>query len=182
MGIRTLAACIAVIAFSSAAEGAEIWFDRGVDLKQFIMAAGQGEVPSPAPARSHNGNIGLTRSCARLALGAGEGPVISKKAELASQRYIEECKPVPAGDTGLIIEHCYQRPLHEWTRTVKLLAAPRQLPPGTEEIFEVCLEGEKLELTTITAFYFYAIAREGEAEVLFTLTPPFSAPGKKEAP
>ena len=182
MGIRTLAVCSAVIAFASMAEGAEIRFDRGVDLEQFVTAAGQGEVPSPAPARSHNGNIGLTRSCARLALGAGEGPVVSKKAELASQRYIEECKPVPAGDTGLIIEHCYQRPLQEWTRTVKLLAAQRQLPPGAEEIFEVCLEGEKLELTPVVVFYPYALAREGEGEVLFTLTPPPAAPGKKKAP
>ncbi|MDO8806736.1 MAG: hypothetical protein Q7R35_20180 [Elusimicrobiota bacterium] len=150
----------------------------------FRDAVASPAVPAPAPpARSHNGHIHLTRDCASLKLGPGEGPVESKKAELTSQRYIEECKPVAAGDSGLIIEHCYNRPLEEWTRTVKLLAKPRQVPHGKKEIFEVCLEGEKLELALVSVFNAYAVAKEGETEVLFTLTPSEEpVPAEKKAP
>lgn len=185
MDIKTItAACVAALAFAPAGGAAEIKFDQGLDLKQFIASAGEAELPAPAlPSRSHNGHIHFTRDCAPLTLGPGEGPVGSEKAELTSQRYIEECKPLPAGDSGLIIEHCYNRPLEEWTRTAKLLAAPRQLPPGKKETFQVCLEGEKLELTPVSVFNNYTVAKEGETEVLFTLTPSIEpVPAEKKAP
>lgn len=185
MDIKTItAACIAALAFAPAGEAADMKFDQVLDLKQFLASAGEAELPAPAaPARSHNGHIHFTRDCAPLALGPGEGPVGSEIAELTSQKYIEECKHLPAGDSGLLIEHCYNRPLEEWTRAVKLLAKPRQLPPGKKETFQVCLEGEKLELTPVSVFNNYTIAKEGETEVLFTLTPSAEAsPAQNKAP
>jgi len=185
MDIKTItAACIAALAFAPAGEAADIKFDQVLDLKQFLASAREAELPAPAPPRrSHNGHIHFTRDCAPLTLGPGPGTVESAIAELTSQKYIEECKPLPAGDSGLIIEHCYNQPLEEWTRAAKLRAKPRLVPAGKKETFQVCLEGEKLELDPVSVFNNYTVAREGETEVLFTLTPSEEpVPAEKKAP
>lgn len=185
MDIKTItAACLAALTLVPTGEATDIKFDQVLSLKQFIASACEAELPAPAPpARSHNGHIHFTRDCAPLTLGPGEGPVESEEAELTSQRYREECKPLSAGDSGLIIEHCYNRPLEEWTRTAKLLAKPRQLPPGKKETFQVCLEGEKLELSPVSVFNNYTIAKEGETDVLFTLMPSEEpVPAEKKTP
>jgi len=153
-----------------AAKAAGPEYDRAMDLPSSIGAARDIEVPAP-PQSSQNGRKYFSRDCARLELGAGEGAVESKKARLATQEFTMICKPVPVGDTGLFIEHCFHQPGEAWTRTVRLLARPRPLPPGTKEVFEVCVEGEKTELTPISAVTTYTMEKTGETSVLFTLTP-----------
>jgi hypothetical protein len=161
---------IAAILSVQAAKAAGPEEDRALDLKASIEAARDIEIPAP-PKSSHNGRKYFSRDCAHLELGAGEGIVESDKARLTTQEFTEICKPVPAGDTGLIIEHCFHQPGQAWTRSVSLLARPRPLPPGTKEVFEVCVEGEKTELTPITVLNTYTVEKTGETNVLFILTP-----------
>lgn len=89
MELKTLA--LTVLMCPAAAAAAETWFVT--DLEYFMKSAARVEVP--APSRSHNGNKYFSRDCASLELGAGEGDVESEKAELYSQEFIEECKPLP---------------------------------------------------------------------------------------
>jgi len=161
---------VTAILSAQAAKAAGPDDDRAPDLKTSIETARDIEIPAP-PQSSHNGHKYFSRDCARLELDAGEGSVESKKAWLTTQEFTEICKPVPVGDTGLIIEHCYHQPGQAWTRTVRLLARPRPLPPGTKEGFKVCVEGEKTELTPISAVNTYTVEKTGETSVLFTLTP-----------
>ena len=140
-----------------------------LDMKSFLEAAR--ELQPPAPQSSHNGHTYFSRDCARVELEAGEGPVQSPRTALTTQKFTEVCAPVPAGGTGLVIEHCFHRPGPSWTRTVTLLARPRQLPLGAKEVFEVCLEGEKLELKPVSASHEYTVEKTGQDDVLFILTP-----------
>ncbi len=176
MKLKTLA--LTVLMCPAAAAAAETWFVT--DLEYFIKSAARAEVP--APSRSHNGNKYFSRDCASLELGAGEGAVESEKAELYSQEFIEECKPLPPNELGLIIEHCYSRPLREWSRGAKLLAKPREIPPGKKEVFEVCLEGENLELKPLSFFYIYKAVREGGEDATFILTPLSAVPPEETSP
>ena len=156
--------------------------DRALDLKASIEAARDIEIPAP-PQSSQNGHKYFSRDCALLELGAGEGAVESKKISLTTQEFTEICKPVPVGDTGLIIEHCFHRPGRAWTRTVRLLTRPRPLPPGAKEVFEVCVEGEKTELLPLSVSHEYTVEKTGETSVLFILTPkPSGPPQEKPAP
>ncbi len=170
MKIRLIA--LTVLMCPAAAAAAEGGF--ATDLGSFKESAARVEVP--APSRTHNGNKYFSRDCASLELGAGEGAVESEKAELYSQEFIEECKPLPPNELGLIIEHCYSRPLREWCRGAKLLVKPREIPPGKKEVFEVCLEGEKLELKPLSVFYIYKAVNDEEENATFTLTPLSAAP------
>ena len=176
--MRTKIIALAVLLSPAASAAGEAGF--GLSLASFKETARQIEIP--APARAHNGNRYFSRDCARLALAAGEGAVESELAELFSQEFIEECHSLPPNELGLIVEHCYSRPLREWSRTARLLAKPRQIPPGKKEVFEVCLEGERLELAPVFVFYAYMTAREGEESVLFTLTPAGNAAVSGEGP
>jgi len=145
-------------------------FARALDLKSFIEAARELQPPAPPP-NSHNGHKYFSKDCVRIELGEGEGPVQSARTALTTQEFTEVCTPVPAPDTGLLVEHCFHKPGPAWTRTVTLLARPRQLPAGAKEVFEVCLEGKKLQLKPVSVSHEYTIEKRGEEDVLFILTP-----------
>ncbi|MCX5784814.1 MAG: hypothetical protein NTX59_03925 [Elusimicrobia bacterium] len=166
MGTRTCVLMLTAVMLPAAA-AAE---DNGSGLKSFMETAREIAIPAP-PATPHNGHKYFSRDCARLELGPAEGPVESIKASLTTQEFTEICTPVPSGDTGLIIEHCFHSPGRTWTRSVSLLARPRQLPPGMTEVFEVCLEGAKLELAQMITYHPYSVEVTGTHTVLFTLTP-----------
>lgn len=164
----------AILLLPAAAEAAgEKEFSKLGDLRAFAAAAA--EIPAPAP-RTHDGNVYFSRDCVLLKLGGGKDSVESSTAALYSQKFVEECRPLPPNDLGLIIEHCYSRPLAEWERTVMIAAPPREIPAGGKEVFEVCLEGDKLGFRAVSAFYAYEVSREGQAPVIFRLTPK-PAPG-----
>lgn len=140
-------------------------------MPTFMEAARELEVPAAQPERSHHGNIYFSTDCARLELGGGEGPRESGVAVLYSQEFVEECRPLPPNELGLIIEHCYSRPLRAWTRTVRLRAAPSPVPAGGKEVFEVCLAGPLTRLRAVSVFNSYSVKKEGEEDVVFMLTP-----------
>jgi len=180
MGRRYVIIVVTAMLSAQAARADGPEYDRATDLRASIEAARDIEVPAP-PQSSQNGRKYFSRECANLELGAGEGAVESKKARLTTQEFTEICKPVPVGDTGLTIEHCFHKPGRAWTRTVRLLALPRPLPPGAKEVFEVCVEGEKTELTPVSAVNTYTVEKTGETSVLFTLkpsVPPLAPAGK----
>jgi len=181
--VRTYAAIfITAVLSAQAAAAAGPEYDRTPDLKAAIEAARNIEIPTPRQS-SQNGRKYFTRDCALLELSAGEGAVESKKTSLTTQEFTMICKPVPVRDTGLTVEHCFHQPGRAWTRTVRLLARPRPLPPWAREVFEVCAEGEKTELIPLSVSHEYTVEKTGETSVLFILTPkPSGAPQETPAP
>lgn len=143
-------------------------FLKLADLRDFT--AESSIIPVPRP-RTHDGNIYYSSGCARAVLPAGPGGVSSAVLSLHSEKFREECHPLPPNDLGLAIEHCFSRPLAEWDRLVKVEISPRELPPGEEEVFEVCLTGNRLTIRPVAAFYAYrARLLPGTPEV-FSLIP-----------
>lgn len=150
--------------------GAEVSFDRGLDVESFMQEAAETGSSLPTP-KARKYNRYLTKDCARFNFGPQSGPALSPIVKLHSQEYIEECVKVPSGPNGQLVEQCYNRPGTDWARTAKMTIAPRRLLSWEQESFEVCLEGSWLSLNQLKTGYKYAVERKGDKSVAFSLTP-----------
>lgn len=72
--------------------------------------------------------------------------------------------------------HCFERVNQTFRATAQLNIAPRQLYPWERESFDVCMEGNRVELDTRTSPYRYSVNRDGLYDVTFNLTPNYRTP------
>lgn len=72
--------------------------------------------------------------------------------------------------------HCYERVSQTFRATAQLNIAPRQLYPWESESFDVCMEGNRVDLDTRHSPYRYSERREGMYDITFNLTPSYRVP------
>jgi len=169
---KILAAAV-LSALLAPSAGAEVSFDRGVDVKAAVTDAQKIEIVLP-DADKYDGQRRYTRDCVRFSAGPGDNDISSEKVWLRSTEYIEEChtvmQPGPNG-TQVPVQHCYERPGMTWNQTAQLRIKARKLFPWESESFDVCLEGPWMHLYANRQAYKYSVDREGQYNVLYTLTP-----------
>jgi len=66
---------------------------------------------------------------------------------------------------------CHDIPTDVFRRTVQLTMAPRQLLPWESDNFEVCMEGPRVDMRTISAAYSYSIKENGQYDIVYELSP-----------
>ncbi len=159
----------------------EVNFDAGVSKDKLIQEAGKLSIPDVR--YGIPGSIRYTRDCARFNFGPSDGEVTSDKIWLRSEEYITDCYityvPGPNGQQ-LPQQHCYEGPGMTYRSQAQINIKSRKLYPWEKEIFEVCLEGSRLDIYTIEAAYKYKITRNGYNDVLFVLYPERKIPTKPD--
>ena len=169
---KILAAAV-LSALLAPSAGAEVSFDRGVDVKAAVTDAQKIEIVLP-DADKYDGQRRYTRDCVRFSAGPGDNDISSEKVWLRSTEYIEEChtvmQPGPNG-TQVPVQHCYERPGMTWNQTAQLRIKARKLFPWESESFDICLEGPWMHLYANRQAYKYAVDREGDYDVAYKLSP-----------
>lgn len=165
---------VGVLLFSLTSAYAEVNFDNGINNKVLINDVGS--TPLPGVKYGISGERRVTRDCARFNFGPSDSEVMSDKVWLRSEEYVTECYTtyVP-GPNGQQIpqQNCYERPAMTYRSQAQINIKPRKLWPWEKETFEVCLEGQWLDIYTIEAGYKYKISKHGYNDVLFVLTPEY---------
>ncbi|MDP2864628.1 MAG: hypothetical protein Q8O90_00095 [Elusimicrobiota bacterium] len=72
--------------------------------------------------------------------------------------------------------YCHERVSQTFRATAQLNIAPRQLYPWERESFDICMEGNRVELDTRSSPYRYSEHREGMYDITFNLTPNYRTP------
>ncbi|MGC9070854.1 MAG: hypothetical protein ACP5IO_06055 [Elusimicrobiales bacterium] len=154
---------------------AEIDFDRGVNNKE-IIKKDIDMVAVPSVKYGIPGSVRYTRDCRRFSFGPADGEIMSDKVWLRSDEYRTECYTtyIP-GPNGQFTPHqdCYESYVITHHRQAQINIKPRKLWPWEKETFEICLEGEWLDIYTIEAGYKYKIKQIGYADTLFELYPEY---------
>ncbi|MDO8805218.1 MAG: hypothetical protein Q7R35_12380 [Elusimicrobiota bacterium] len=152
-----------------AAANAQVNFDQGVNVNEFISQAHNSDLVLPAVGRGH-----YSRDCARFSFGPSATALVSEKVWLRSTEYVTEChtvmQPGPNG-TMIPVQNCYDRPGMSWSQAGQIKIEPRALLPWERESFEICMQGPWLDLYVNAAGYKYTARREGNYDTLFVLTP-----------
>ena len=134
-----------------------------------------GDVHIPG-VRYGRGYSRYTEDCSRFIFGVDDNEIMSEKARLYSDEYIEECRYVPVADPGGVINmvrRCHERRGQSWSRTVQLNIKPRILFPWEKETFNVCLKGPHMDIYFIDTAYKYHFRKITDHETLFELTPEY---------
>jgi len=161
----------AVVSFGLlAAASAQVNFDQGVNMDNFVSQAVSSDLVVPAPVM---GRMYTSRDCVRFTFGPSDTEQLSERVWLRSTEYVTEChtvmQPGPNG-TMVPVQHCYDRPGMSWSQTAQVKVLPRKLFPWEHDTFEVCLNGPWLDIYVNEAAYKYAAARVGSYDTLFELT------------
>lgn len=91
--INKLVVALACLGFTATA-GAEVNFDKGVDVKSVIEQAKNSDVKSPYPYYGPH-RARFSRECKSFSFGPSQFAQASERAYLSSTEYIEECRFVP---------------------------------------------------------------------------------------
>ncbi len=161
-GYVSAAATAAVMLLSSAGfASAGVDFDRGVDVGSFIKEAAAAEAKAPEAKALVFTDI--TRDCKKVTF-APEDALTSAPVRLASRETGQDCVNYgyPVGQICTPVSRDYKA---EAQITV---TAPRELPPGQKEVFEVCLQGSFLSLKPVSTVYKYSVNRVLD---VFQITP-----------
>lgn len=227
--INKIVAAFACLGFAAQA-GAEINFDKGIDVKSVIEQAVNSDLKGPYPQYGPS-RVRVTRECKSFSFGPSAFAQASERAYLNSTEYIEECRfrpdpppppvtpPVPnpnhppkpgkpghdkdfsqPGYPGVYpgnpndfgphgnysypgtqygqhgTWYCHERVSQTFRATAQLNIAPRQLYPWESESFDVCMEGNRVDLDTRHSPYRYSERREGMYDITFNLTPNYRTP------
>lgn len=159
-----------LLAFAQAA-GAEVNFDRGVDVQSAINTAVNSDIVIPA---ARFGQLmDITRDCREVTFKA-EDPLSSPEIPLASMQTSQECQNMgyPAGQICWPVSQYYN------AKAQIVITQPRVLQPGQKEVFEVCLWGGFLSLKQISPAYKYSVRQILD---VFQLTPENAAPAVSRA-
>lgn len=152
-----------------AAARAQVNFDQGLNVSNFISQARTQDLAVPEARFSH-----YTRDCARFSFGPSDAEQLSERVLLRSMEYVQEChtimQPGPNG-TMVPVQQCYDRPGMSWSQSAQIKVLPRKLLPWERESFDVCLDGPWLDIYANAAGYKYSAKRTGSYDTLFELTP-----------
>ena len=169
--MKKLILAVFVSASFLGAANAQVNFDQGVNVNEFISQAHNSDLALPVPAAGRNS---YSRDCARFSFGPSDTELVSEKVWLRSTEYITEChtvmQPGPNG-TMVPVQNCYERPGMTWSEAGQIKIAARALLPWERESFDICLNGPWMDLYVNAAGYKYSARREGNYETLFVLTP-----------
>ncbi len=169
--IKKLAAAALVSAGLAGAVSAQVDFDRGADLRDFVSRASGLELVPAAQALDRNS---YSRDCARFSFGPSDKDVLGDRVWLKSVESVTECHtvmhPGPNG-TQVPEQQCYERPGMSWNQAGQIKILARKLWPWERESFEICLSGPWMELYEYAAGYKYSLRREGNYDTVFELTP-----------
>jgi len=133
-----------LLAFAQAA-GAEVNFDRGVDVQSAINTAVNSDIVIPA---ARFGQLmDITRDCREVTFKA-EDPLSSPEIPLASMQTSQECQNMgyPAGQICWPVSQYYN------AKAQIVITQPRVLQPGQKEVFEVTLNKEDFR-SLMAGFY-----------------------------
>ncbi|OGR51196.1 MAG: hypothetical protein A2049_09040 [Elusimicrobia bacterium GWA2_62_23] len=160
---------LAVFAATSllAAANAQVNFDQGVNVNDFIGQAvvSDVQVPMALPGRTHT-----TRDCVRFTFGPEDSGALTRKVYMRSQEYVTECHTT-VGPNNQPVQNCSERPGMTWYEYGQIKMAERALLPWEKESFDMCLQGPWLDLYVNAAGYRYTAKRSGgPGFTLFTLT------------
>lgn len=160
---------------------AEINFDKGLsgtEMKRDIVSVGVPDVKYGVP-----GSVRYTKDCARFTFGPSDGEIMSEKVWLRSDEYRTECYTtyVP-GPNGQQVpqQNCHENHYMTYHRQAQINIKPRKLLPWEKEVFEVCLEGNWMDLYTIEAGYKYKVKQVGYGDTLFELYPEYKIKTKPD--
>ncbi|MEF3279379.1 MAG: hypothetical protein K6357_00195 [Elusimicrobiota bacterium] len=160
---------------------AEVNFDEGVSTDKVIKDSTY--MPLPQVKYGIPGQRRVTRDCARFSFGPSDSDIMSDRVWLRSDEYITECYTtyVP-GPNGQQIpqQHCYERLGYTYRSQAQINIKQRKLFPWEKETFEVCLEGQWLDIYTIEAGYKYKVSKTGYNDALFVLSPEYKIPTKPD--
>ncbi|MCM2266637.1 MAG: hypothetical protein NDI60_02560 [Elusimicrobiales bacterium] len=151
----------------AAAASAQVNFDQGVSVNDFVGQAVSADVQVPLalPGRTHT-----TRDCVRFTFGPEDSGALTQKVYLRSQEYVTECYTT-VGPNNQPVQHCSERPGMTWYEYGQIKMADRALLPWEKESFDMCLQGPWLDLYLNAAAYRYSAKRESKpGYTLFTLT------------
>ncbi|MCX7641623.1 MAG: hypothetical protein N2Z20_03210 [Elusimicrobiales bacterium] len=151
---------------------AEINFDKGVSRESLNKDITN--IPVPDVKYGVPGSVRYTRDCARFNFGPSDNELMSEKVRLRSDEYRTECYTTyVTGPNGQQIpqQNCYERLYMTYHRQAQINLKPRKLWPWERESFEVCLEGNWMDLYVIEAGYKYKVKQVGYSDTLFELYP-----------
>ena len=185
--------------------GAEVNFDKGVDVKSFVKEASSvNKDYYPTPGYQYHSYF--TKDCRSMSFGPSASSLISDRVYLDSTEYVRECHMqnvqvchtvyeqhchtvmVPGPNNTQVAQQqctsvpkqqchmeqqqqCYDRPGQTFHSTAQLNIAPRKLYPWEKESFNVCMEGNRVDVEPSATPYSYDIDREGLYDLTFRLTP-----------
>ncbi|OGR45391.1 MAG: hypothetical protein A2X35_03890 [Elusimicrobia bacterium GWA2_61_42] len=187
----------AVVSFGLlAGANAQMDFNQGVSVDQFISQANNQDLVIPRPIA---GFSRYTRDCARFSFGPSDAALESEKVWLRSTEYIQECHtqyvqqchtvmvPGPNGTQvptqqchSVPVQNCYERPGQSWSQTGQIKVEARKLFPWERESFEVCLEGPWMSLYINEAGYKYTARRVGDYNTVYELAPQYKVAMKAD--
>ncbi|MBP7796671.1 MAG: hypothetical protein KA059_07865 [Elusimicrobiales bacterium] len=146
-------------------------FGQDVDVNNIVNNSNNVALPNP---RAVPGGIRDTRDCARFDFGPSDSDMMSDKVWLRSDEYITECNTIYVpGANGQPVpqQNCYERLAYTYRSQVQINIKQRNLLPWERESFDVCMQGQWIDIYIVQAGYKYSISKKGYGDVLFTLTP-----------
>lgn len=193
---KVIFAALVITGFIAAAN-AQVNFNKGVDVKDFVSQAVNSDLAVPAAPAPRIGQY--SRDCARFSFGPSDKELVSERVYLRSTEYetvchtqmVQQCHTVmvPGPNNTQVAQqqchmvpqqYCYERPGMTWTQTGQIKVNPRKLLPWERESFEICMQGPWMDLYINAAAYKYTARREGNYDTLFELAPQYKVAMKAD--
>ncbi len=147
--MKKIASLAVILAFAQLA-GAQINFDKGVDVKSAITSARASEAVIPEAKFPMVTDI--TRDCKKITFTAAD-PLTSPLVSLVSRESSQDCQNMgyPVGQICIPSFRNYR------AEAQIVVTQPRELQPDQKEVFEVCLWGSFLSLKPLSTVYKYSV-------------------------
>ncbi|MEI7530019.1 MAG: hypothetical protein WCK76_13870 [Elusimicrobiota bacterium] len=149
--MKKIASLAVILAFAQLA-GAQINFDKGVDVKSAITSARASEAVIPEAKFPMVTDI--TRDCKKITFTAAD-PLASPLVSLVSRETSQDCQNMgyPVGQICIPSMRNYR------AEAQIVVTQPRELQPDQKEVFEVCLWGSFLSLKPVSTVYKYSVSQ-----------------------
>ncbi|MCX5791500.1 MAG: hypothetical protein NTY45_04670 [Elusimicrobia bacterium] len=147
--MKKIASLAVILAFAQLA-GAQINFDKGVDVKSAISSAKASEAVIPEARFPMVTDI--TRDCKKITFTAADS-LTSPLVSLVSRETGQDCQNMgyPVGQICTPTFRNYR------AEAQIVVTQPRELKPEQKEVFEVCLWGSFLSMKPVSTVYKYSV-------------------------
>ncbi len=158
--MKKLTSLALILAFSQIA-GAQMNFDKGIDVKSAISSAKASDAVIPAARFPQM--VNMTRDCKKITFGAAD-PLASAVVPLRAQEEDQDCQ-----NMGPYVGQICTPSFRNYSADAQIVVTqPRELKPDQKEVFEVCLWGSFLSMKPVSTVYKYNVNRVLD---VFQITP-----------